>query len=335
MAKNKHKGKEQRLKWIIVGMTVIMSIGVAAVALMPSGPGTISYDKAFALGDGRLLLVGNSGSDTDIRRVHRVGLVGLDGTVDPWVEGEGAVTVVGVTKEHLWLDHRELRVHALRLTDLQRTDATTAAIKQHPALSQRYQVVGVGDGFALLSGADAKRYQLDADGNIERAAKGVKHELRGANLNRPEVAPQSPITFREAQAVAKTNDELVKPFVVGSGTVGVPVAFAEPPGFLARDFAPYHDSTQQRLHRIGLDGKAQWTATAEEVADAMSTPGVSISFLWVGRRDEALWALVEHTEYERTDDGDYETSAQWMVKLDDATGRPVKSHPLTLAPAPT
>lgn len=316
----------------------IVPVGVA-VATAFAGPTRVSIDQVVQLGEGELLLVGTTGSDVDVYRLSRLALVAADGTMTVHVDHEGKFTLLGIAGDVLWVDHRELGVHARRLSDLSLLDATYGKLAAHPAVKVNPQTLGIAGDAVVVRGGDQFRYTMTADGTIEKQAKdfAFSHPLSPDALGPADArlpdgcVADDPKGMREL--TEKLNATLSKPILVGCGRMRGVVAFDDPPSRLITHTVFEGEGETWELARVGLDGALLWSASMPElVASAPFEEDVAFRMpKWAGRLDGDLHALIESFASSRTSDGDdIETIEHRLVRIDPSSGAALSATDITI-----
>ena len=250
-------------------------------------------------------------------------MLGTDGVIRSITLEEGPLTLLGVTDEVVWLDHRERSIHARRLPSLQLVPGLSEAVANHGALSHGHEMAGFDHDRIFLSGADRKEYALTLDGTIEPAGE-YQARYRGVTIRdvpRPDPPPDGE-TMRRMRTLLKDHPELTKATMVGPGPGAAPLWLSDPPGFLARSFDYHKGGQTQSLHRLTEDGTVVWSISVEAMMDALELEGQLITIVWVGYLGGTLAAVVQLSESDVGESSDDRTSShtQRLVDIDVAAG---------------
>lgn len=340
MARSKKKGKKGtkgngsgRSMALKLGLPIALALTIpVAVLLTSSGLSTsVSYDEVLMLDDQHLLLVGSSGSDVDVNRLGRLARLGPDGTVTMMAEEDGAVSLLGIGREVIWVSSQDRGIHARRLADLSPIVETTGVVDDHAALNVKRRALGLSGDMVVLDGMDGP-YTLAPDGTLEKQAKdfeyarGVPATLGPIDLPLPNGCAAGDAS---SQALAKSlANTLTEAHFMSCGRRRGFVTFDDPPGKLVADTVYDAESRTRRLVRVDETGTVLWATPANDLVAALpfEERGGLVTILWAGWWSDELRALIESSSFERTSyDGEtheYVTVEHRLVAVDEATGQP-------------
>jgi hypothetical protein len=282
-------------------------------------------EQVYAVDEDTLLVAGNTGQDSDIRRTSHLALLELDGRLHSAVTAKEAVEVLGVADDIVWLESDSHGIHARSLPELTMIDGINAAIQQHGPLSHRAEPQGFTATHIRLLGGDFEKYAVSRSGQIEREAEDAEWTRIGGRASEGE----REVPFKEVRALQATAKEkgLNTPVFVDKGLEPGIFKFDDPPSVLVTSFDLVVGGHSQSLHRMQTDGTLLWSATAEALTDALELNGQWIHIDWVGVRGETIFVLAEISEFDRDSEGnDWESHVPRLIEVDPKTGVVLASH---------
>lgn len=315
-------GAKLRKFWPML-LALVAVPAITTVMRCVSGPSAIAITDVVEVDDGELLVVGSSGRDTDTYRTGRLMRVAADGSVVVHVDTDGAIELVGIAGDALWVRSRDLGVHARRLSDLTLLDATYGKAAKVPTLKANGSPLGLLGDAVVLQGADGFPWTLALDGTVERQAKGTKfvHRRSPDALGPPDVELAAGCTSDDPRALSRALEEHMSlPVLVSCARDRGLLAFDDPEGRLV---IHRPEGLRTALARVTPGGDVTWSVDATAlVADRPfeeDDPAVTIE--WVGRLNGGLHALLEAESWHRTTEGDdYQTVEHRLVQIDPGSG---------------
>lgn len=322
-------------KWAI---PVVLAGALPAVALVSGAFGegpSINYEDVLLLDDDHLLLVGSSGSDVDINRFSRVAYMGPNGAISWVTDDEGAVSLIGIGREVIWVDNHKQGIHARRMGDLSPIPETMGKVENHAALKVKRRALGISGERVVLDGMDGP-YTLAPDGSLDKQAKDFEYAKLGfpgtlAPADLPMPAGCVAGDKRSQARVRALRDKFTELLFVSCGRRRGFVTFDDPPGKLITDTVYTAESRTRRLGRIDDEGELLWGTTVVELVDGAPFEqelGV-VTIAWAGLWAGELRALVQNVNRDRVQyDGeseDYETIEHRLVVVDAKTGKPTSA----------
>lgn len=286
---------------------------------------TAPIEDVYAVDADTLLVAGNTGQDSDLRRTGHLALLELDGRLHSAVTSDEALDVLGVADDIVWLKSDSLGIHARTLPSLEMIDGINAAIQKHGPLSHRAQPQGFTTTHLRVMGGDSKKYAVSRTGEIEPESPDTKWTRIGARASEGE----QEVSFKEVralQATAKDAGLNTPTFANKEFEPGI-FMFRDPPSVLVTSFDLVVGGQSQSLHRMQTDGTLLWSTTAEMLADAVELEGQWIHIDWVGVRGKSIFALIEISEFHRDSEGDdWENHVSRLIEVDPKTGDVLASH---------
>ncbi len=292
---------------------------------MATGGSHAPIDEVYAVDADTLLVTGNTGKDSDIRRTGHLALLELDGRLHSAINAKEAIDVLGVADDIVWLRSDGHGLHARALPSLAMIEGIDAAIQQHGPLSHRAAPQGFSPTHLKLLAGDNKTYTVTRDGVIEPEASDAEWTRIGARASEGE----REVPFKEVRALQATAKEagLNTPTFADKQLEPGIFMFEDPASVLVTSFDLVVGGHSQSLHRMKTDGTLMWSTTAETLADALELEGQSILFEWVGVRNDAVFVLAQISEYQRDSEGDeWATHMQRLLEVDPSTGSVLRSH---------
>lgn len=333
--KDKPKKKPSVVQWILLGSLVPAVFLAAYLFGAFDHDEFIPIDEVYVVDDDTLLVAGVSGQDSDVdnRRHSRLALLELDGTMHDVVRQKGPLEVLGVSDSLVWLEDAEHGIHARTLPDLGLIEGIGAAVEEHPVLSNRLQPHAFTDDTLIVTGADNRKYAIARDGSIEKLAKDADDAEWTPKQQRRATGPRS-MSFEDYRAFSarvEQRDELTTPAPAPGQRTPGPLRLPDPDSVLMKSFEFVKGGQSQALHRVSLDGKLVWSATAEQLMGAFELEDQGILIEWVGIRGGNVVVLVQLSEYSIGYEGeDYTQHVQQIVDIDAKTGQVLASHPVTM-----
>lgn len=313
-------------RYLPVGLlAVLLAVGTVIVLRFSTTEAMVPIESVTRLDDRTLLVAGTSGTSADVRRWSSISTMGSDGIRRGRVHERGALRVIGVDRDRVWLDHSERKIHARGLPGLDLDLELASAIAEHPALSHGYQVEGLGDAGLVLASVNGKRFVVDDAGTIAPVDTPSLWSVDGSA--RPMRAQKGGPTYADARKVIAA---LPLAQAVAVGDTLAPATFDDPPGFLVRSFELVVGGTAQSLHRVGIDGTIVWSNTAAQMLDATALGHQTISLAWAGWLGGELTAMVQVSEVHSSDGDTYAEHSQWLLTLDPRTGAATSKREVTV-----
>lgn len=314
---------------------VLLAVGGSATAVLLffavqswTGGGGGSYapiEDVFAVDEDTLLVAGNTGQDSDIRRTSHLALLELDGRMHSAITANEAIEVLGVADDIVWLRSDSKGIHARTLPALEMIDGIDAAIQKHGPLSHRAEPQGFNATHLRVMGGDYEKYAVSRTGAIEPESPDTAWTRIGARASEGE----QEVSFKEVRALQATAKDagLNTPVFANKEFEPGIFMFEDPPSVLVTSFDLVVGGHSQSLHRMHTDGTLLWSTTAEALTDALELEGQWIHIDWVGVRGDSIFALTEISEFERDSDGhDWEQHVPRLIEVDPKTGKVVASH---------
>ena len=311
----------------VVGVAAAVQLFFAAqdcsVAMSAaSGP---PIDDVYAVDADTLLVTGNTGQDSDIRRTGHLALLELDGRMHSAVTVDEAIEVLGVADDIVWLESDSLGIHARTLPGLEMIGGINEAIQKHGPLSHRAEVKGFTPTHLRVLGGDSKKYAVSRAGEIALESPDTEWARVGSRASEGE----QEVSFKEVRALQTTAKDAglnTPTFAAKEFEPGI-FMFDDPPSVLVTSFDLVVGGHSQSLHRMQTDGTLLWSTTAEMLTDAMELEGQFIHIDWVGVRGDKIFALTEISEFHRSSEGDdWESHTSRLIEVDPKTGKVLASH---------